>query len=150
MATPFWTQGSIALPGAIILALNVQACTSGSPSTNAVTSSAWTVYSRESGEGRRSIEIPLGADQVYRTMRRTLEGLGDMRMSETDPASGTVTLAGKDARVTVQATDAGSQTTLLLIWADTGASGRPAGDLLEQTQQAICGDVNVRCNLRGR
>ena len=150
MAAPSQNKRRYVLGGAIILAFHLQGCTSGHPTTGAITSSAWTLYAEEAAQGKQSLEISLGAEQVYQSMEETLKAVEGMRVAEMEPATRSVTMKGEQASLTAQATDVGDGTTLVIIWADTGASGRPAKGLLEATQRAICGGLDAACRPRER
>jgi len=141
---------SLPLAALLLLGLVLQGCASGHSSANTVASSTWSVYSREAPQGRSSTEIPLEASRVYQAMLQTLQSLGEFRVTDTDPSRGTVTMYDTDIQLVAQATDTRHGTTLLLIWVDTGTSGKPANDLLQKSVNAICRDLDVVCNPRGK
>jgi hypothetical protein len=50
--------------------------------------------------------------------------------------------------VAAQATELGSNSTLLFIWADAGDSAGTGRDLAAEAMQDICNELDVRCKFR--
>jgi hypothetical protein len=61
-----------------------------------------------------------------------------------------VEAAQGDSSVAGQATELGSNSTLLFVWADAGATGRTGQDLALEAMRDVCEELDVTCKFRER
>jgi hypothetical protein len=114
---------------------------------NQVTDAASVVYAKGALQDTIAVRLPVSPPEVYETIVRLIGAEPDMNIDSRNDASMLLEGTTADARYTVQATDLGAEETLLFVWLDTSASGRPAHEISVAAIERLCAELDVPCDV---
>lgn len=108
------------------------------------------VYTRGARQHTATAELAVPPQEVYDAMVRITENTPGWKVIDKNPTRRMVEAEEGGKSVAGQATELGSNSTLLFIWADAGDSGQTGQDLALEAMRDICNELDVKCKFRER
>jgi hypothetical protein len=108
------------------------------------------VYTRGARQHTATVELAVAPRRAYEAMLRVAETSPGWTIVSNDPTRLLVEAEEGKRSVAAQATELGSNSTLLFIWADAGDSAETGRDLAAEAMRDICNELDVRCKFRER
>jgi hypothetical protein len=108
------------------------------------------VYTRGARQHTATLELAVPPGEVYQAMLRVAENSPGWTVVSQDPVRMLVEAREGKQSVSGQATELGSTSTFLFIWADAGESTQTGQDLASEAMRDICNELAVRCDFKER
>lgn len=107
-------------------------------------------HTRGARQHTATLELDVPPAKVYTAMLRVAESAPGWTIVNNDPVRMLMEAEEGKRSVAGQATELGSDSTFLFIWADAGYSGRSGRDLAIEAMRGICKELDVECKFRQR
>ncbi len=108
------------------------------------------VYTRGARQHTATAELAVPPPEVYDAMVRIAERSPGWKVVNMNPIRLLVEAEEGGRSVAAQATEVGTNSTMLFVWADAGDSGQTGQSLAAETMQDICKELDVKCKFRER
>lgn len=108
------------------------------------------VYTRGARQHTATAELAVPPREVYEAMVRIAEDSPGWKVVNKNPTRMLVEAEEGGRSVAGQATELGSNSTMLFIWADAGDSGQTGQDLAREAMRDVCKELDVKCKFRER
>ncbi len=131
----------------LIGTITLQDCTYGP--MRAPTSAGLVVYTKGAQQHTATVEIERPPAEVYAAMQRTIAKRSDLMVINKDEKRYLLEVTKGEKRLTGQATKLDTNSTLLFIWADAGASGQTGQNLALTAMRALCAELQIECKMEG-
>ena len=129
----------------IATVMAIQSC-SYSP-MQATTSAGMVIYTQGAQQHTATVQIALTPAEVYAGMLRILDRMPELSVIHQDHKRYLLEVTADENRLTGQATQLDTHSTLLFIWADAGNSGQTGQNLALRATRVVCAELNVECEM---
>lgn len=141
-----WWRNTLVV-ASLVSSLELLSCAYGP--MQAPTSAGLVVYTKGARQHTATVEIARPPAEVYAAMQKAIAKRPDVKVINNDEKRYLLEVTKGEKRLTGQATKLDTNSTLLFIWADAGASGQSGQNLALTAMRELCAELQIECKMEG-